>query len=162
AGHRHHPHSVAVFFAEERHCTGGDRFLRRLDRRFNTNVHQNVVVDDLLDGQELLARERTEVHEVEAETIGCDERSRLFDVRTKHLTQSRMQEMRRRVIAANGGPAWRVDFRDDRCSDRNFATVHAYAVRAYSARDVLDVADARAEAKIVAERTDVGYLAAAL
>src|SRR5262245_33448169 len=102
------------------------------------------------------------MREVEAESIGCDERSLLFDVRTKHLTQSRMQEMRRRVIAANRRPPWRVDFRDDRCSDRDFAAVHAYTMHAYSARDVLDVAHARAEAEIVSEGPGVGDLAAAL
>src|SRR5262249_6576158 len=154
-------HFVAVFFAEERHRTRRYRFLRRCDSCFNGCVLQDVRVDDLLDVQQFVSRERTEVHEVEAEAIGCDKRSGLLDVRAKHLTKRRVQQMRRRMVAANRRPSRRVDFRDHRCADRDLTAVYAYTVRAYAARDVLDVADARAEAEVVAKRTDVGYLAAA-
>ncbi len=48
--------------------------------------------------------------EVEAETIGFDERSFLGDVRAKHIAQRRMQQVRRRVIGANLLAALMVDF----------------------------------------------------
>ena len=66
-----------------------------LDRR----VLQDLLVDDLLDLEQLLARERREVHEVEPQPIRRDERPRLLDVRAEHLPQRRVQQVRGGVVA---------------------------------------------------------------
>ena len=91
--------AVAVFLAEQRHRAGGDRFFRRSHVGLHRRVAVDLLVDDALDVVELLARDRLEVHEVEAQPIGRDERAGLLDVRAEHLAQRRVQQVRRRVIA---------------------------------------------------------------
>ena len=77
---------VAVLVAEE-----GDRthafglLLRRLVRAHRL-VGKDALIGQTLDLVELLAGDRPVVAEVEAEAVGCDERSRLLDVRTEHLS----------------------------------------------------------------------------
>ena len=67
-----------------------------VDRR----VPDDLLVDDALDAIELVARDRLEVHEVEAQAVGRDERARLLDVGAEHLAQRGVEQVRRRVIAA--------------------------------------------------------------
>ena len=69
-------------------------------------VHRRVpvhlLVDDALDAIEIVARDRLEVHEVEAQAIGRDERAGLLDVRAEHLAQRGVEQVRRRVITPCG------------------------------------------------------------
>src|SRR5262249_45721855 len=157
-----HSHFVAVFFAKQRHRTGSDGFLRRFDRGLDGTVLEDMRVDDLLDLQQFVPCQRVEVHEVEAEPVGRHERSGLLHMGAEDLTQCRMEQVCRRVIASCGVASRRVDFGNDRRSDRDLAALHAYTMRANSTGDVLDVADARAEAEVVAERSHVRDLTAAL
>ena len=46
-----------------------------------------MLVDEPFDFFDLLARDRREVQEVEAQAIGCDQRSGLLDVRPQYLPQ---------------------------------------------------------------------------
>ena len=78
---RHHPDLVAILFAEERHRARRDRLLRVADRSIHGAFLQDLVVDELLDGRALLRRQRGEVHEVEAQAVGRDQRAGLLDVR---------------------------------------------------------------------------------
>ena len=100
AGNRDDADAVAVLLAEERHRAVRDRLLGRLDLGRHRRVADDLLVDDALDAQELVARDGGDVHEVEAQPVGRDERARLLDVRAEHLPQRRMEQVRRRVIAA--------------------------------------------------------------
>ena len=53
-----------------------------------------------LDLVDLVARHRREVHEVEAQPIGRDQRARLLDVRAEHLPQRGVQQVGGGVVAA--------------------------------------------------------------
>ena len=50
---------------------------------------QDLLVDDALDLEQLLARDGAEVDEVEAQPVGRDERAGLLDVRAQHLCEAR-------------------------------------------------------------------------
>jgi hypothetical protein len=54
------------------------------------------------DRAQLLGQQGAEVDEVEAESLGSHQRSRLLDVRTQPLAPRRVQQVRRRVIAPGG------------------------------------------------------------
>src|SRR5205823_5028836 len=101
AWHGDDAHLVAVLFAEERHRAGGDRLLRRLDDGVDRRVLQHVLVNNLLDVEQLLARERREVDEVEAQAILGDERARLLYVRAEDLSKRSMKQVSGRVIPAD-------------------------------------------------------------
>ncbi len=120
-GHADDAHLVAVFLAEERHRAGRDRLLRRANLGRHRRVPADLLVDDALDAVELVARDRLEVHEVEAQAIGRDERARLLHVRAEHLAQRRVEQMRRRVIPARRVAHRRVDFRRDDVADAELA-----------------------------------------
>ncbi len=49
--------------------------------------------------------------EVEAQTVGADERARLFDVLAEHLAQGVVEDVGASVVAANGGAPTHVDGR---------------------------------------------------
>ena len=105
---------VAVFLAEQRHRAGRDGLLgRHVDVRLHRRVPVDLLVDDALDAIELVARDRLEVHEVEAQAIGRDERAGLLDVRAEHLAQRGVEQVRRRVIAARRVADVRVHFGGD-------------------------------------------------
>ena len=59
-----------------------------------------------------------EMHEVESQAIGRDERAGLLDVRAEHLAQRRMQQMRGRVIAARRIAPLFIDLRGDDVAQR--------------------------------------------
>ena len=63
-------------------------------------VPVDLLVDDPLDAVELVARDRLEMDEVEAQAIGRHERSRLLDVGAEDLAQRRVEQVRGRVVAA--------------------------------------------------------------
>ena len=65
----------------------------------------------------LVAGDRLKVHEVEAQPIGRDQRARLLDVRAEHLAQRRVQQVRRRVVAARRVADLGVDLRGDEVAD---------------------------------------------
>jgi hypothetical protein len=63
-------------------------------------LRRDLLVDDPFDLRELLLGERGEVDEVEPQAVGRDERARLLHVRSQHLAQRRVQQVRGRVVAA--------------------------------------------------------------
>ena len=62
---------------------------------------------------ELVAGNRGEVHEIEAEAVGRHERAGLLDVRAQHLAQRCMQQVRGGVIPPRRIPHLIVDNRGD-------------------------------------------------
>ena len=106
-----HTHDVAVLLAEE-----GDRAealglvlgcLEGPHRR----VRQRLAVRQVLDAGDLLGAERRVVREVEPQAIGGDERAGLLDVLAEHLAQGVVDEMGRRVVAADRVAPFDVDRR---------------------------------------------------
>ena len=65
--------------------------------------------DHVLDPREFVRRDRGEVAEVEAQTVGRDERSLLLHVFAEHGAQRPVEQVRRRVIAPDRLPALDVD-----------------------------------------------------
>ena len=112
-GHRHDADAIAVLLAEERHRAGRHRLLRRSHLGLHRRVAVDLLVDDPLDPVELLARDRREVLEVEAQAIGRDQRARLLHVRAEHLAQRRVQQVRRGVVAPRRVARLVVDRRGD-------------------------------------------------
>ena len=113
---------------------GLDRFLRRAHLGRHRRVAVDLRVDDPLDAVDLLARHRLKVHEVEAQPIGRDQRSRLLHVRAEHLAQRRVQQMRRRVVAPRRIANLGVDFGGDDVADAQLPGGDADAVGARQAR----------------------------
>ena len=63
-------------------------------------LSQDLLVDDALDLEQLLASDGAEVHEVEPQPIGRNQRARLLDVLAQHLSKRRMEQVSGRVVAA--------------------------------------------------------------
>ena len=99
--HRHDAHLVAVFLAEQRARAGGARVVERHQPRRHRRVLQHIVVGDVLDPLDLLGRHRLRMREVEAQPVGRDQRALLRDVIAQHLAQRLVQQMRRRMVAAD-------------------------------------------------------------
>ena len=73
-------------------------------------VAQDLLVDDALDLELLLARHGAEVDEVEAQPIGRNQRARLLDVLAEHLSKRGMEQVSRGVVAAGRVPERSADF----------------------------------------------------
>ena len=105
------PHDVAVLLAEE-----GDRaetlglVLGRLEGAHRC-VGQRLAVGEVLDAGDLVGAERRIVGEVEAQAVGGDERPGLLDVLAEHFAQGVVDEVGRRVVAADRVAAFDVDRR---------------------------------------------------
>ena len=108
--HGDHANLIPVFFAEERHRP-----------RFNRLVHRHQacrdrrILDDDLVGHgfhlsQFVSTDRLGVRDVEAQAIGRNERALLRHMRAKHFSQRLMQEVGRRVVGADFGPARMIDF----------------------------------------------------
>ena len=109
SGNRDDPHLVAVLLAEERHRPRGNRFIGGSDLGVDRGVLHDLFVDDALDAIEVVAADRLEVHEVEAQPVRRDERPGLFDMSAEHLAQRRVEQMCGGVIAAGRVANRRVD-----------------------------------------------------
>ena len=119
-------------------------------RRSNLGRHRrvaiNLLVDDRFNPSDLFACDRLKVDEVEAETVGRDERSGLLDVRTEDLAQRRVQKMRGCVISPRRVAEPRVDLGPHGVADAQVAggDVHVVGAR-QTAGDACDaVHDRRA------------------
>ena len=120
---------------------------------------QDLLVDDLLDLEQLLARQCREVDEVEAQPIGRDERSGLLDVRAEHLSKRRMQQVSGRVIAPRGVADGRGDGRGHQVAPANGAAGDLDRVQSRPVRNPDDAGD-RGLAVGAADRARVRHLSA--
>ena len=108
-------------------------------------------------------RDGAEVHEVEAQPIGRDERARLLDVRAEHLPQRRVQQVRGRVVAAGRVAQAGVDVGRHEVALR--AARRSCTCTRVQARPRSACADDGGDARLAArpgDRADVGDLAAGL
>ena len=140
-----------------------NRLLGRLDLRGHRGVAHDLLVDDALDAQELVARHGGDVHEIEAQTVGCHERARLLDVWAEDLTQRCMEQVCRRVIAARRIAGLVGHLRGDDLSAPERARLDARQVQARTRltgpRQALDRRDRSVGAK---NASAVRYLTAGL
>ena len=111
AGHRDDPHRVAVLLAEQGHGAGVDGFLGLPYLGLHGVVRIHAGVDLALDRVQRLGADRSAVGEVEPQPVGRDERAGLLDVRAEALAEGGVEQMGRRVVAADGVAALPVHVR---------------------------------------------------
>ena len=133
-GNRDDADLVAVLLAEQRHGASGDGLLRVLHVGLHRRVLQDLLVDDPLDLELLLARDRVEVDEVEPQPIGRDERAGLLDVRPEDL-----------FAARRGADAWPCDSVESR-HGRAAVTLAVSRSRGFSVPRVIRTAWSRGHA----------------
>ena len=96
----HDADNVAVFFSEERHSA---QLLGFFDGHLHIDDFHSAeyfCIDDRFHLYKLLRCQRREVCEVESHSVAVDKLTCLLDMGSKHLAQSRLKQVRRRVIAA--------------------------------------------------------------
>ena len=76
-------------------------------------LFEHFFIDEVLDVLHLLIRNRSEMREIKSQSCWIDQRSRLLYVRSQHLAQRRMQQMRAGMIAPRGRAVIRIDNRID-------------------------------------------------
>ena len=119
---------VAVLLTEERHRARRNRLLSGTHVGGNQRVLHDLLVDDSLDAQELVGRDRLEMLEVEAQAVRRDERAGLLHVRAEHLAQGRMQQVGSRVVAPRGVAYVGIHLRIDDVANAQGALLDADAV----------------------------------
>ena len=159
--HRDDAHLVAVFLAEQRARAGGARIVERHQPRGHRRILQHEVVGDVLDLLDLLRRHRLRMREVEAQPVGRDQRALLRDVIAEHLAQRLVQQMRRRMVAADGAAARVIDLERKRGAGLQRALLHRADVHEQVAGLLLRVGDAEAHA-VGGHHAGVADLAAGL
>ena len=107
----HHADAVAVFIAEEGDRPHGLGFLLRRLNRVHFFVSYHVGIHQRQDFGHLLRRHSGAVREVEAQSVRSHERALLTNVVTQDGAQSRVQQVRRRVIATRRLTSLGVDGR---------------------------------------------------
>ena len=99
-------------------------------------------VGDVLDARELVVADRLRMAEVEAQAVRRDERALLRDVIAEHLAQRLVQEVRRRVVGADGRAAVVVDGKFERLAELQRAVLDGDVVHEEVAELLLGVGDA--------------------
>ena len=107
--HRYHAHYIAIFLAKERDRAAIERVLIIGRAPAHQAVGANPGVEPLLDLAELRGLDRARVGEVEAQSIGRDQRASLGRMFTNYIAQHTLEHMGRRVVALNIGPPRRID-----------------------------------------------------
>src|SRR5207237_8948213 len=85
--HAQHADVFVVFFPEQGDRTLRDRRVVRHLARLGHRVLADLLVHEPLDARELGRRDRSEVREVEAQTVRRDERALLLDVGAENLAE---------------------------------------------------------------------------
>ena len=96
--HAHDPHLVAVFLAKQGHGAGADRIVIAHGRRPGCAVFPDFEVDHALDLDQLFCSDRFEVREIEAQPVGCNQRTFLGHVIAEQRTQCGVHQVGGRVI----------------------------------------------------------------
>ena len=99
--HGDHPHALAVLLAEQRHRAGGNRLLRRAFLGFHRLVPEDMLVDEAFNLGQLPGGDGLVMGDVEPQPIRRHQRSGLPHMRADHGAQRRVQQVRRRMVAAN-------------------------------------------------------------
>ena len=108
--HRHHPHDVGIFFAEQHHRPGlagfGDR---QLSSNRPARPTRHLLVHFAFDLLDQLRADGRRIGEVEPQPIVVHLRALLQGMRAEMLLQGVMQDVRGRMGAADAGAAGGVD-----------------------------------------------------
>ena len=106
----HHAHLVAVFLAEE---GDGPHLACLVDGAvavfLEGDILANLLVHKVFHLAQLLGCHLLEVREVEAQTVGRDQRAALLDVGAQHLAQGSIQQVGAGVVRLNGAALVDVD-----------------------------------------------------
>ena len=139
----HHPHLVAVLFAEEGHgvVLADGHVDGHVFQSFDLGVAQHFAVHDGLNFLKFLIGHLGKVGKVEAQPRRVHGRAGLLHVRAQNLTQSRVQQVGSGVIAADGVAAGLIDHGIDaipnhqRLLEQSLVGAHALH-RQHAARDL--------------------------
>ena len=107
--HGEHAHLVAILFAEQGFCTGGDGLVGRQQAGGGIGILADDGVDLDLDRCQLFRRHRLWVREVEAQALGGDQRAPLADMAAQNALERGMQQMGRRMVGARGAAPFLID-----------------------------------------------------
>ena len=123
-----------------------ERIVERHQARGDRRILQHDVVGDVLDPLDLLRAHRLGMREVEAQPVGRDQRALLRDVIAEHLAQRLVQQMRRRMVRADGAAARMIDLERERRADLERALLDRAGMHEHVAGLLLGVGDAEAHA----------------
>ena len=107
--HRNDAHFVAILFAEQCHGAGSPRIIDGHQSRLDRRILQDDAIGQPLDFGNLGLADRLGVREVETQPIRRHHRTLLRHMRSEHLSQRLMQQMRGRMVGADGGTATMID-----------------------------------------------------
>ena len=157
--HLDHTDNVAVLLAKHR---DGALLLRFLDGQHlghNGDAAQDRVIDEGIDREQLLGRDGLKVREVEAQTVGLNERTGLMHVIAEHRLERGVEQMRRGVAAADGHAAFHINGCRHGVAELEAAGDDLAAVHELAALVLLDVGDLK-DALAAADHAHVADLAA--
>ena len=160
--HAQHPHPVAVFLSEKGQRALFDRLAEGRFPAAHLGVRPHVGVDAVFDLGQQVRLDRAGVRKIEAQPVGCDQRSRLPDVRPQDLAQHGVQNMRRRMIQACGLAPRGVDVETNRIPGLDRALHDPPAVHGQVRLGLARVHDFDQPAVRGADRADVAHLSAGL
>ena len=123
AAHGDDANLVAIFFAEQGAGAGLDRLIDVHQARGDGGVFQDHAIGDLLDLRQFLVRDGFGMGEIEAQTIGRDQRAFLRDMVAENLAQSLVKQMRGGMIGADGGAALVIDVEFERHAELDLAVL---------------------------------------
>ena len=107
-------HPISVLLPKESHGSPGTGFLEGNIRLYlPKHVTLDHFVDTCLYGVQVFRRHPFVVAEIEPEVIGRHQRAPLLHVRTKHLAQRGMQQVRSRMVLRDAQTPARIDHGTD-------------------------------------------------
>ena len=105
-----HAHLVGILFAKQRHGAGVHGLVKVHDLRDNLFVLEDLLVHQVFDIEQVLLIQPRVVGEVEPQAVRRHQRPGLLDVRAQRPPQSRMQQVRGRMVAPGGIAPLNVHF----------------------------------------------------
>ena len=156
-----HADLIAVLFAEQHHRAELLRLFERQYPGLRRRIGQHLGVDQGLDLSHLLIGDRRVVREIEACSLGVDQRALLLHMRAQHFAQCLVHQVRRAVVAHGLGALLGVDAGDEAVADLDLALDDAALVAKHRGLDLGRVLDDHARAR-VAQLAGVADLATAL
>ena len=153
-----HADFLTILGIEECRCAARLGLIETHELDGGLGVGQDLRVDDALDLGQLLGRHRLKVAEVEAQTLGRDQRALLLNVLAQHQTQRFVQQVRGGVVAHGSRAQLGIDLRTHLVTDLESA-FDQHTVVQVMAGLLLGIADLEAAA-IQMQITGVTGLAA--
>ena len=113
-----HPNHIAILVAEERNRTLLCGFVHRHLDMGRHGIAENIRVDQIFDGLDLLRRHPLEVAEIETKPIGTNQRPLLLHMVAKDGAKGAMKQVRPCVVATDSSTTLNVDRGNDVVADR--------------------------------------------